>query len=509
MIDKFLNKVTMYRLTLYYLIGLVGIAALFGGLGLLPYTPADIIISAIVAVISSYLANYCFAWFFKAVTNSESVFITALILTLIIPVKLPHSLPFIIGASILAMGVKYLVTVEKRHIFNPAAAAIAGIALLSPEYSATWWIGTPSMMPFVLIGGLAIVRKTRREDLVTTFLATYALVVAIFAFLHTGSALSILSILEKGIRQSALFFFAFVMLVEPLTSPPTKTLQRYFGGLVALLYSTPQVRLFGIVFTPETALCIGNIYSFLVSPQYRLVLALSERIQMTKDTFVFIFSRVNKFSFVPGQYMEWTLPHRDVDSRGNRRYFSLASSPTEASPMLTVKFNNPSSSYKKALLSMEKGDEIIASQLAGDFVLPKEYKKPLAFIAGGVGVAPFRSMIQYIIDNKLSVNIVLLFANRHMDDVIFADIFARAREYGIKTYYTLTDTTSIPPVWRGFTGHITSWMVQEAIPDFEKRTFYISGPQLMVQETEKILKQMHIEKAKIMTDFFPGYKETK
>ena len=139
-IDSFLNKITMYRLTLYYLIFLVGIASVV-------LHSVDIIVSSIVAVGVCFIANLIFSKFFKAVTNVESALITALILALIIPTKLPVNLVFIITASILAMLAKYLLVIEKRHLFNPAAVSVAAISLLSPEHAATWWVGTSTHVP--------------------------------------------------------------------------------------------------------------------------------------------------------------------------------------------------------------------------------------------------------------------------------------------------------------------------------------------------------------------------
>jgi Na+-transporting NADH:ubiquinone oxidoreductase subunit NqrB len=121
------------------------IASSFGFLKLLPYNGFDIILSAIVAVVICFIANLVFSKIFKAVTNNESVFITALILVLIFPVKFPLNFLPIIAISLLAMGSKYLLTVEKRHVFNPAAVAVLMLSYLSPEHSATWWIGTPIM----------------------------------------------------------------------------------------------------------------------------------------------------------------------------------------------------------------------------------------------------------------------------------------------------------------------------------------------------------------------------
>src|SRR5690349_19121676 len=122
-IDSFLNKITMYRLTLYYLIVLVGVALIFMAVHLLPYSPMDLLLDSILAVTICYISNNIFAYIFRAKPNSESVLITALILILIIPLKFPVNMTFFITASAIAMGSKYFLTVEKQHIFNPAAVA--------------------------------------------------------------------------------------------------------------------------------------------------------------------------------------------------------------------------------------------------------------------------------------------------------------------------------------------------------------------------------------------------
>lgn len=505
-VDSLLNKITMYRLTLYYLIFLVGAAAVVSFFGFLAYNPLDILLNTLIAVSVSVIANYAFARMFKAVTNVESVFITALILVLIIPIKFPTNVAFLIFASIFAMGAKYLPTIEKRHIFNPAAASVVAISLIS-NYFATWWIGTSIMLPFVLIGGLLLLRKIRREKLVFSFLLVYFLIIGADSIIRTGSLFSMISSWQLSVIHSALLFFMFVMLTEPLTSPATKKLQKYYGYIVALFYVTPQLRIIPFAITPEMALCIGNIFTYIFSPNYRLDLPLKWKKQLSSDTFAF--DRVRNFKFIPGQYMEWTLPHKNTDSRGNRRYFSIASSPSENDIMMTVKFYNPSSSYKKTLLNMVEGQRIIASQVAGDFTLPKDLKKPIVFIAGGVGIAPFRSMIQYILDKQLQSNIVLFYSNRTANEILFSDTFQKAERYGVKTIYTLTDINNIPEDWQWEKGYITQDLIKQKLPDYTQRTYYISGPQLMVQNFEKMLLRMGVKKSNIITDFFPGYAENK
>ncbi|MCL4353294.1 RnfABCDGE type electron transport complex subunit D [Patescibacteria group bacterium] len=505
-IDSILIKITMYRLTLYYLIFLVGTAVVLSFFGYLNFSPLDIMINAVTAVIVSYIFNVIFAKMFKAVTNFESVFITALILTLIVPVGFPKNFTFIALASAVAMASKYFLTVDKKHIFNPAAAAVAGIAMLSTEHMATWWVGTTVMVPFVLVGGLLLVRRIQREDMVFHFLLSYILIITAGVLIRGGNIDTILVTWRLNLLNTALFFFLFVMFTEPLTAPTTKRYRQYYAYFVALLYSTPSLRL-GIVFTPELALVIGNVFSYIINPTSRIALPLKSRIQLSHDTFEFVFNNHSPLKFSPGQYMEWTLPHQHMDSRGSRRYFSISSSPTENDVSITVKFYNPSSSFKKELLNMEHGKEIIASQVAGDFVLPKDFRKPLAFIAGGVGIAPFRSMIKYIVDNNLQVDIVVIFANRTKGDIIYSELFERAKHNGVRTVYVLTDAKSAPHDWTGVVGHITEENIKDIVPSLYIRDFYISGPQLMVERFTDALKKAGVNENKIITDFFPGYSE--
>ncbi len=506
LLDSFLNKFTMYQLTLYFLLALVGVAIGASYFGFLPYSPWDIAIDTIVVIIFGYISNFLFAKFFGAVTNIESVFITSLILLLIIPVRIPQAIPFMALASVAAMASKYFLTIEKRHVFNPAAASILGISLLSADHTATWWIGNSVMMPFVLVGGLLLLRKIQRESMVFTFFITYFILIAASTVWYQGSIAAIFTTLQRSLFQSSLLFFAFIMFTEPLTSPATEKLQKWYAYVVAFLFATPQLRLFNLALSPEWALCIGNVFSYFISPNYRLALPLLWRkFQGNIGTFAFVPNR--QVAFTPGQYMEWTLPHKNTDARGNRRYFSIGSSPTEKELLLGVKFYNPSSSYKKALANIQQGDEIVAAQLAGDFTLPKDLTKPLAFIAGGIGIVPFRSMIKFISDKNLKADIVLLYADHAPGDFVFTDIFQEAAKNGARTIYTLTDLTQVPADWRWEKGYVTADMIQRQIPDFQKRIFYLSGPQLMVDRYAATLRELGLPRSQIKQDFFPGYQE--
>ncbi|MCX6757601.1 MAG: RnfABCDGE type electron transport complex subunit D [Candidatus Nomurabacteria bacterium] len=504
-IDNFLNKITMYRIVLYVLISFFAFSVVLSIFKFLPYTPIDLISSLIMILFISWISNIIFAYVYDAPTNIESVYITALILFFIItPAQggvYSEFLPFAFWASVWAMASKYIFAIGRKHLFNPAAFAVILTAFTINQF-ASWWIGTLSMLPIVLIGGFLVIRKIRRADLLFSFIISALITVTIITVLK-GS--NIQTALFKTLANSAFFFFAFIMLTEPLTAPTTRWLRIIFGVIVGALF-TPSLHIGGIYSSPELALVVGNIFAYLVSPKEKLFLKLKERINVGTDTYDFIFLKDRSFSFRPGQYMEWTLKHRDPDSRGNRRYFTLASSPTEPEIHLGVKFYPEPSSFKNHLLVLPIGGEIIAAQKSGDFVLPTNKDKELVFIAGGIGVTPFRSMIQYLLDKKQKRNITILYSNKKVSDISYKEVFDRAKkELGIKTIYSITDKGETNLGESMISGIIDARVIAKEVPDYTNKVFYISGPHGMVDAFENTLKSMGVPNSNIKIDFFPGF----
>lgn len=480
-VDDFLNNITMYRLLLYFLIVLIIIGSIYSVIGLVPFNYFAFIISTLFLLAVSLISNSVFAGVFEVHTNIESVYISALILALIVsPAKNLHDLIFLGWAATLTTASKYILNIGKKHIFNPVAIAVVLTAFVLGS-SATWWVGTAAMLPYVLIGGLLIVRKIRREDLFFSFLTT----VFIVTLIHNPS------LYLRTFLDTPLLFFAFIMLTEPLTTPPTKKLRIVYGILVGLLFA-PQIQFM----TPELALVIGNIFSYIVSPKEKLLLRLKEKIELAPGLIDFIFEDPAVFAFVPGQYMEWTLGHEQPDERGNRRYFTIASSPTEKNLRIAVRFYNPSSTFKKSLFNMTPGSTIVAGQRAGDFVLPGDATQKLAFIAGGIGITPFRSQIKYLIDSQQKRDIVLFYSNRTASEIVYKDIFDEAAyAFNLKTVYIVTERD----------GRLDRNKLITYAPDWLERLFYLSGPNSLVNGFRDLLHSMGVPPAHIITDFFPGF----
>jgi ferredoxin-NADP reductase/Na+-translocating ferredoxin:NAD+ oxidoreductase RnfD subunit len=501
-IDNLLNRVTMYRLVLYYLSGLIGVAVLLSFAHVLTYDPYALLFSTAFILAVCAGTNYISARLFGLPANVESNAITALILALIItPINGYGDLWFLFWASVLSMASKYILNIRGKHIFNPAALGVT-ITYLVINQSAAWWIGTPLLLPFVLLGGLLVVRKIRRFKLVGSFMAA-TIAVTVLGVLFGGGSLG--GAFSTLFLYSPFFFFAFVMLTEPLTTPPTDDLRNLYGAFVGMLFA-PAFHIGPFYTTPEIALVLGNFLSYLASPKDRLVLQLKDKRQIASNAWDFIFATNRKLAFTPGQYMEWTLGHEEPDSRGNRRYFTLASAPTENHLRLGVRFNDPSSTYKQAMLAMGRGDEIIAGQLAGDFTLRRVRSQPLIFIAGGIGITPYRSMIKYLLDTHRHRPITLFYGAPTVSDFAYQEIWDQAeRKLGIRTIRIVEKTDGMPRGWAGLVGRIQPEMIRTYAPHYQKAIFYISGPNVMVDAVKGMLRKMGIPDSQIKTDFFAGY----
>ncbi len=500
-VDNFLNKITMYRLVLYVLTAFVIIAAILGFAGKVPFSGQAILGQWAFLVAICWIVNETFAKLFKVPANVESVYITAFILALLITPSLSVSnLMFCFWAGLIAMASKYIVAWQRKHIFNPTAFALVVTAFTLGQ-SAGWWIANNWMLPLVIIGGVLIVRKIKRFDLVISFFLASIATTLIFSF---RGHIALPEIIRQYIFILPTFFFAFIMLTEPFTTPPTKKWQMVYGALVGVLFA-PQWHIGNYYSTPEIALVLSNIFSYLVSPKAKLLLTLKDKINLAPSINQLIFAPDRTLAFQPGQYLEWTLPVKKPDPRGNRRYFTIASSPTEPTIQLGVKFYEPPSTFKRDLKSLTTGQTILAGQLAGDFTLPKDPETKLVFIAGGIGITPFRSMLKYLLDIKQKRPITLFFSNRTVEDIVYKDILDQAtRELGVKVIYALTDK-NVPPGWAGRTGFIDVAAITQEAPDYQNSLFYLSGPRSMVTAFEATLASMGMPKNCIKTDFFPGY----
>ena len=492
----------MYRLLLYGLLLVAVISVAGAGFKIINFSWYELLLSAGILVGSCYVFNSVFSRIYGADSHFESTVITALILFFIFspPHTLSETLILVLVAA-LAMASKYVLAYRQRLIANPAAVAAVVISLLGLG-SASWWVASPFMAAFVALLGLVTLRKIRRFTMVGSFF------VISFAVILAKTAMSgpITPTSAKVIILSwPLLFMGTIMLTEPLTMPPRFRAQIIYACVVGFLF-TSGLHAGRFSATPEVALVIGNIGAFFTSVRQRVQLCLQSKRELASGIWEFSFLPVRPFTFLAGQYADLVVPHKKIDNRGNRRMFTIASSPDEPSVLFGMKSGMPSSSFKTALMSMNNGDFIYSNHIAGDFSMPKNSQAKLLFVAGGIGVTPFRSMLQHIVDTQIQRDIVVLYVVSNPKEFVYTDVMQAAQQFGVKTVYILSvDFAHIPEGWQWETGHIRKDLLNRHVADLNDRTCYISGPDTMVKAVKKTLITVGVKRRAIKTDYFTGY----
>lgn len=212
----------------------------------------------------------------------------------------------------------------------------------------------------------------------------------------------------------------------------------------------------------------------------------------------YYFRQQQPLRFDAGQFIELILK-TDADT-AESRYFTLANSPDDEFLVITTRHSPNDSPYKRALAALVPGDAAETGGLLGDFVLPMDPARPLIFVAAGIGITPFRSMLRWLLQHDDKRDITLLYEARTPQDLIFQeDIEA----------YGLSDVSYVctrPPVdWQGIRGPLTADSIVQAIKPLSDPLIYIAGPELLVQELTDSLTVAGIDKEQIVSDYFTGY----
>jgi len=231
-----------------------------------------------------------------------------------------------------------------------------------------------------------------------------------------------------------------------------------------------------------------------------MLLTLVKKRKETDNVYSFIFKSDELIKWRAGQYLFYTFPNDNPDNRGVTRYFTISSAPFEDFIMLTTGINLPagrqalsSSTFKKSLMGMRIGGRITASGPDGDFTV-EDPNKNYVFIAGGIGITPFRSILLDLDHKKLPINVQLLYANSN-GNIVFKEelesLIVKNPNFKINYF--------ISPAYIG----------KKTLSTFNSQlstlNFYISGPKPFVETYSQILKKIGIKKEKIKLDRFPGY----
>jgi ferredoxin-NADP reductase len=234
--------------------------------------------------------------------------------------------------------------------------------------------------------------------------------------------------------------------------------------------------------------------------------ALLGRTEVAEGTMAFQFEKPDNFVFKAGQYIDLTLSRSEPQfgpPHGLTHTFSIASSPSDDKLVVTTRMRK--SVFKQAISALPIGSPARIEGPMGSFSLHNNTARHAVFLAGGIGVAPFLSMLTYAAE-ELQHHIVLFYANRYLEDAAFIDALWKLERDNPRFRFvpTLTRATNNNG-WKGKTGHIGLQMLFAHVGILRGPIYYIAGPPTMVAATRRTLTEVGVNEDDIRTEEFAGY----
>ncbi len=224
--------------------------------------------------------------------------------------------------------------------------------------------------------------------------------------------------------------------------------------------------------------------------------------EVAKDTLKAVFKLEKKTDFKAGQYAFLRLTDKNIDDpRGNQRHFSIVNPPEENDNIVfTTRLTG--SGFKNALKRLKKREVVEIESVAGTFTLDKS-DKPLVFIAGGIGITPFISMIKHIQNKGAEREITLVYSNHDKDSTAY---FNRLKKLNgemdnLDVVFTMTSSSD----WEGETRRVNKEFILDYFTNLNDYKYMIAGPPSMTEAVYDELLEAGVNKGNIKKENFAGY----
>jgi ferredoxin-NADP reductase len=229
----------------------------------------------------------------------------------------------------------------------------------------------------------------------------------------------------------------------------------------------------------------------------------AEKREVAKGTLLVLFAVDSYPAYRPGHYFWVELPDRGhQDEKGLRRHISLVTSPTEEGVVgLATRLRD--SAFKRTLTELELGDEVEVEEPKGSFLLPEDTSVDYVFVAGGIGITVFRSMLRYIADEELPYRVTLVYSNRDRESAPFLDELEELEQRiaGLRVVLTMTEQEG----WEGETRQLDAEVLRELLGGLEDRQFLVAGPPPMAKGVSESLLAAGLPEGSVLADAFSGY----
>lgn len=212
------------------------------------------------------------------------------------------------------------------------------------------------------------------------------------------------------------------------------------------------------------------------------------------------------FSFEAGQFIEVTLiDAHDTDAKGVSRAFTIASAPYEADLVVATRLRD--SAFKRVIKTLVPGAEIDIDGPFGSFTLHKDASRPAVFLAGGIGITPFRSMLLQATKDALTHRLFLFYSNRRPEDAAFLEELQGLEKQNSRftVVATMTESGTARQGWKGSRQRISGEMIRQVVGPFTSPIYYIAGPPGLVRAMQSMLRESGVEADNIRAEEFGGY----
>lgn len=245
--------------------------------------------------------------------------------------------------------------------------------------------------------------------------------------------------------------------------------------------------------------------SIAVNPTTYLV-KLMKRYEVAERTLAFQFEKPAGFLFKAGQSLDMTLINPpETDEEGTRRTFSIASAPHEEIVLIATRMRD--TAFKRVLGTMPIGSRVKIEGPFGNLVLHNNPAKTAVFLAGGIGITPFRSILLRVAREQLPHRLFLFYSNRRLEDTPFLQELRALQQHNPNYTFvpSMTDLSRSDRSWQGETGRINQAMLAKYLKNAASPIYYLAGPPGMVSAMRTLLNGKGVDDDDIRTEEFSGY----
>ena len=232
---------------------------------------------------------------------------------------------------------------------------------------------------------------------------------------------------------------------------------------------------------------------------------IKEKHEVAKGTLLVTFDLLGEeVDFRPGQYFFVTLPDiGDQDEKGLRRHITVVTSPNEKG-VLGLATRMRDSAFKRTLGKLAVGTEVEVEPPKGAFALPEDPSRPFVFVAGGIGITVFRSMLRYIREERLPHRVTLIYSCRDRESAAFLDELLELEQELPDFRLVLTMTQD--PGWTGETRKVDAAFFKDYLgDDLNRFTFLVAGPPAMAEGVQEALAEAGVDEQNVIAERFSGY----